>query len=119
MMAKNIISGFPSVDKFPHGGYVNIRVDTKSVVSLSSFVFYYQIKVGYCFIAHITVDGQGIADIGNWYSKYAKKGVNEITQFPGSPSVDKFPYENYVKLRRHSKRCIFCSFYFLRYVCCY
>jgi hypothetical protein len=24
----------------------------------------------------------------------------------GFPSVDKFPYESYVKLRRHSKRCI-------------
>ncbi len=34
----------------------------------------------------------------------------EITQHPGTPSVDKFPYESYVKLSRHSKRCILFNF---------
>jgi hypothetical protein len=48
--------------------------------------------------------GQRIVDIG--VEKMRKLGVIEIEQFPGFPSVDKFPYESYVKIRRNSKRCI-------------
>jgi hypothetical protein len=77
-----------------------LRVDIWSVVFSYCFVFHSQIKVDYCSSACFSDVGQSNADIGVEKTRKVVRSKLHKLRFP---SVDKFPCESYVKVRRHSK----------------